>query len=162
MTKLKESYKSLHSCICLPIREDSTLYPHTSKFTTDNALYALYQVKNGQPRLIAYAGRRIPTVAQNYSITKLELYGLTMNIASFSHLLKKVNFDAVVRTFSSNTYQRRVSQEPATTRIREVIRVLSSYTFNLYYLKVIDMVLSNFLQGWKDIRVALMQLSPYH
>ena len=36
------------------------------------------------------------TTAQNYSITKLELGGLAINIASFSHLLMIVNFDAVV------------------------------------------------------------------
>ena len=38
----------------------------------------------------------MPSAAQNYSITELELYRLAINIASFSHLLKKVCFDAVV------------------------------------------------------------------
>ena len=34
--------------------------------------------------------------AQNYSITELEMCGLDFNIASFSHLFKTVDFDAVV------------------------------------------------------------------
>ena len=59
------------------------LYSDTSKFAT---LSALYQIQNGWPKLIAY----------NYSITELEMCGLAINIASFVHLLKKVDCDAVV------------------------------------------------------------------
>ena len=33
---------------------------------------------------------------RKYSITELELCGLAINIASFSHLLKRVDFDAIV------------------------------------------------------------------
>ena len=69
------------------------LYSDTSKFATGSALY---QVQNGQPRLIAYASKRMPEAAKNYSITELEMCGLAMNIATFSHLLKKVDFDAIV------------------------------------------------------------------
>ena len=54
------------------------------------------QIQNGQPRLIAYARKRMPEAAKNYSITELEMCRLAMNIATFSHLLKKVDFDAVV------------------------------------------------------------------
>ena len=38
----------------------------------------------------------MPEAAKNYSITELEMCGLAMNIAMFSHLLKTVDFDAVV------------------------------------------------------------------
>ena len=48
------------------------------------------------PRLIAYASKRMPDAAKNYSITELEMCGLAINIASFAHLLKRVDFDAVV------------------------------------------------------------------
>ena len=40
--------------------------------------------------------KRLPEAAKNYSITELELCGLAINIASFSHLLKRVDFDAIV------------------------------------------------------------------
>ena len=35
--------------------------------------------------------------------------------------------------------------EPATTRIKRLLEVLSSYSFNLYYIKGKDMILSDFL-----------------
>ena len=40
----------------------------------------------------------MPEAAKNYSITELEMCGLAMNITTFSHLLKKVDFDVVVQT----------------------------------------------------------------
>ena len=69
------------------------LYSDTSKFATGRVLY---QIQNGQPRLIAYASKRMPDAAKNYSINELEMCGLAINIMTFSHLLKKVDFDAVV------------------------------------------------------------------
>ena len=70
-----------------------TLYSDTSKHVTGSALY---QVQDGSPRLIAYASKRMPDVAKNYSITELEMCCLAINIASLAHLLKRVDFDAVV------------------------------------------------------------------
>ena len=64
------------------------LYSETSKFATGSALY---QIQNGQPRLTAYASKRMPEAAKNYSITELEMCGLAMTITTFSHLLKKVD-----------------------------------------------------------------------
>ena len=45
------------------------LYSDTSKFTTGSALY---QIQGGKPKLIAYASKRLPEAARNYSITELE------------------------------------------------------------------------------------------
>ena len=69
-------------------KERFHLYSDTSTFISGSALY---QIRNGQPKLIAYTSKGMPTVAQNYSVTKLELYGLSIYIASFSHLLKRVH-----------------------------------------------------------------------
>ena len=69
------------------------LYSDTSKFATGSTLY---QIQNGMPKLIAYASKRLPEAAKSYSITELELHGLAINIASFSHLLKRVDFDTIV------------------------------------------------------------------
>ena len=69
------------------------LYLVTSKFTAGSGLY---QIQNGKPKLIAYASKRLPEAARSYSITELELCGLAINIASFSHLLKRVDFDMIV------------------------------------------------------------------
>ena len=67
------------------------LYSDTSKFTAGSALH---QIQNGKPRLIAYTSKRLPEAVRIYSIIELELCGLAINIASFSHLLKRVDFDA--------------------------------------------------------------------
>ena len=69
------------------------LYSVTSKYATGSALY---QIQNGKQKLIAYASKRLPEAARNYSITELEMCGLAINITSFTHLLKKVAFDAIV------------------------------------------------------------------
>ena len=121
------------------------LYSDTSKFATGSALY---QIQNGQPKLIAYASKRMPEAAKNYSITELEMCGLAMNIATFSHLLKKVDFDAVVDHLAI-THIMRSKAEPATTRIKRLLELLSPYSFNLYYIKGKDMVLSDFLSRQK-------------
>ena len=121
------------------------LYSDTSKFTTGSALY---QIQNGQPKLTAYASKRMPKAAKNYLITELEMCGLAMNIATFSHLLKKVDFDAVVDHLAI-THIMRSKAEPATTRIKRLLGLLSPYSFNLYYIKGKDMVLSDFLSRQK-------------
>ena len=71
-----------------------------------------------------------------------------MNIMTFLHLLKKVDFDAVVDHLAM-THIMRSKAEPATTRIKRLIELLSPYSFNLYYIKGKDMVLSDFLSRQK-------------
>ena len=70
--------------------------------------------------------------------------GLAINIASFAHLLRKVDFDAVVDHLAI-TQIMRSKAEPATNRIKRLLKVLSTYSFNLYYIKGKDMILSDFL-----------------
>ena len=86
----------------------------------------------------------MPEVAKNYSITELEMCGLAMNITTFSHLLKKVDLDAVVDHLAI-THIMKSKAEPATTRIKRLLELLSPYSFYLYYIKGKDMVLSDFL-----------------
>ena len=117
------------------------LYLDSSKYATGSALY---QVQNVTPKLIAYASKRMPKAARNYSITELEMYGLAINTASFAHLLKRVDFDAVVDHLAI-THIMKSKMEPATNRIKRLLEVLSSYSFNLYYIKGKDMTLSDFL-----------------
>ena len=117
------------------------LYSDTSKYATGGALY---QIQNGKPKLIAYSSKRLPEAACNYSITELEMCGLAINIASFAHLLRKVDFDAVVDHLVI-TQIMRSKVEPATNRIKRLLEVLSAYSFNLYYIKGKDMILSDFL-----------------
>ena len=117
------------------------LYSDTSKYATGSTLY---QIQNGKPKLIAYASKRLPEAAHNYSITELEMCGLMINIASFVHLLRKVDFDAVIDHLAI-MHIMKSKVEPATTRIERLLEVLSSYYFNLYYIKGKDMILSDIL-----------------
>ena len=117
------------------------LYSDTSKIATGSALY---QFQDGKPKLIAHASKRMPEAAKNYSITELEMCGLAIYIATFSHLLRKVDFDAVVDHLAI-THIMKSKMEPSTNRIKRLLKVLSSYSYNLYYIKGKDKVLSDFL-----------------
>ena len=117
------------------------LYSDTSKYATGSALY---QIQNGKPKLIAYVSKRLPEAACNYSITELEMCGLAINIVSFAHLLRKVDFDMVVDHLAI-TQIMRSKVELVTNRIKRILEVLSAYSFNLYYIKRKDMILSDFL-----------------
>ena len=70
--------------------------------------------------------------------------GLAINIATFSHLLKRVDFDDVVDHLAI-MHIMKSKMEPATSRIKRLLEVLSSHSFNLYYIKCKDMVLSDYL-----------------
>ena len=113
----------------------------TSKFATGSALY---QIQNGKPELIAYASKRLPEDARYYSITGLEMCRLAINIASFVHLFKRVDLDAIVDHLAL-MYIFKSEAELTTTRIKRFLQILSSYSFNSYYIKGKDMVFSDFL-----------------
>ena len=117
------------------------LYSDTSKYATGSALY---QIQGGKHKLIAYASKRLPEAAKHYSTTELQLYRLAINIASFAHLLKRIDFDAIVDHLTL-THIIKSKAEPATTRIKQLLELISSYSFNLYYMKGKDMILRDFL-----------------
>ena len=77
----------------------------------------LLQIQYRKPKLIAYTSKRLPETAKNDSITELELCGLAINMASFWHLLKRVDFDVIVDHLAL-TNNIKSKAEPATTRIK--------------------------------------------
>ena len=101
------------------------LYLDTSTFATGSALY---QIQNGKSKLTAYASKRLPEAMRSYSITELELCSLAINIASFSHLLERVDFDAIVDHLA-HTHIIKSKVEPATTTIKRLLELISSYSF---------------------------------
>ena len=102
------------------------LYSDTSKFAMGGTLY---EIQNGKPKLIVCASKRLPEAVRNYSIPELELCGLDINIASFSHVLKRVYFDAIVDHLAL-MHIIKSKAEPATTRIKRLLELISSYSFN--------------------------------
>ena len=93
--------------------------------------------------------KRYQKAVRNYSITELELCGLAINIGSFSHLLKRVDFDAIIDHLSL-THIIKSKTEPATIRIKRLLESITSYSFNLYYIKGRDMALTDFLSRQND------------
>ena len=122
------------------------LYSNTSKSATGSAFY---QIQNGKPKLIAYSSKRLPEATRSYSITELELCGLAINIASFSYLLKRVDFDVIVDHLAL-THIIKSKAEPAMARIKRLLELICSSSFNLYYMKGKDMILSDFLSRQKN------------
>ena len=92
--------------------------------------------------------KRLPEATRSYSITELDLCSFAINKASFSHLLKRVDFDAIIDHLAlMHIIKSKV--EPATTRIKGLLELISSYSFNLYYMKGKDMILNDFLSRQK-------------
>ena len=90
----------------------------------------------------------LPEGARNYSLKELEMCGLAINIASFAYLLKKVDFNVIVDHLALMQINK-IKVEPATTRMNRLLELLSSYLFNVYYIKGKDMILSIFLSRQK-------------
>ena len=59
-------------------------------------------------------------------------------------MLKRVDFDAIIDHLAF-THIIKSKVEPATVRIKRLLELISSYSFNLYYIKGKGMVLSDFL-----------------
>ena len=59
-------------------------------------------------------------------------------------MLKIVDFDATVDHLAL-THIIKSKMEPATARIKRLLELISSYSFNLYYMKGKDIILSDFL-----------------
>ena len=79
--------------------------------------------------------------------------GLAINIASFSHLFKRVDFNEIVDHLAL-MHIIKWKAELTTSRIKRLLEFISSYSFNLYYIKGKDMILSHFLLK-KDMTIAI-------
>ena len=83
--------------------------------------------------------------------------GLAINIAIFAHLLKRVDFDAIVDHLAI-MHIMKSKMEPTTNRIKRLLGLLSSYFFNLYYMK--GKVLSDFLSRQQVDESDLHEIIP--
>ena len=86
--------------------------------------------------------------------------GLDIDITSFMHLLKTVYFDSIVDHLAL-VYIVKSKAEPATTRIKRLLEVLISFSFNLYYIKGKGMILSDFLSRQKNNDSNLHEAIPF-
>ena len=89
---------------------------------------ALYQEQKGENRLCGYNSKRLPEAASRYSISELELLGLTINIASFKTYLKNTSFSVEV-DHSALVNIMHSKKEPPTLRIKKLLEVFKSVLF---------------------------------
>ena len=125
LKKSKVDYRNHQSYIYL-MEKEGFIYIQTQVNMLQGVLCTKY--RNGKPKLIAYASKRLPEAARNYSITELERCGLAINITSFAHLLKKVDFDAIVDHLAL-VHILKSKTEPATPRIKRLLEGALAFSF---------------------------------
>ena len=132
------------------------LYLNTSIEGTGSSLL---QIQGGKPRLIGYASKALPEACSRYSVTELEMTGLLVNMNLWKNLLKHREFDAAVDHVAVAQIMK-AKTELATTRIMRLLDRLSAYSFNLYYVKGRDMILSDYLSRHRQKDLNPSELIP--
>ena len=132
-------------------------------FFTDTSIEgtgsSLWQIQGGKPNLIGYASKTLPEACSRYSVTELEMTGLLVNMNLWKNLLKHREFDAAV-DHAAVAQIMKAKTEPATTRIMRLLDRLSAYSFNLYYVKGRDMILSDYLSRHRQKDLDPSELIP--
>ena len=123
-----------------------TLYSDTSK---THAGSALWQMQQGQNKLIGYASKSLPKACVNYGITELEMTGLLVNMENWKFYLGRKDFDAAV-DHRAIPYIMKSKELPTTDRIIRILQRLGRFNFHLYYVKGKDMILCDFLSRIKS------------
>ena len=85
--------------------------------------------------------------------------GLLVNMNLCKNLLKHREFDAAV-DHAAVAQIMKAKTEPATTRIMRLLNRLSAYSFNLYYVKGRDMILSDYLSRHRQKDLDPSELIP--
>ena len=132
------------------------LYSDTSIEGTGSSLW---QIQEGKPKLIGYASKTLPEACSRYSVPELEMTGLLVNMNLWKNLLKHREFDAAVDHVAVAQIMK-AKTEPATTRIMRLLDRCSAYSFNLYYVKGRDMILSDYLSRHRQKDLDPSELIP--
>ena len=132
------------------------LYSDTSIEGTGSSLW---QIQEGKPKLIGYASKTLPEACSRYSVTELEMTGLLVNMNLWKNLLKHREFDAAV-DHAAVAQIMKAKTEPATIRTMRLLDRLSAYSFNLYYVKGRDMILSDYLSRHRHANLDPSELIP--
>ena len=132
------------------------LYADTSIEGTGSSLW---QIQEGKAKLIGYASKTLPEACSRYSVTELEMTGLLVNMNLWRNLLKHREFDAAVDHVAVKQIMK-AKTEPASTRIMRLLDRLSAYSFNLYYVKGRDMILSDYLSRHRKRDLDPSELIP--
>ena len=117
------------------------LYVDTSRIGVGASLW---QIQDGQERLLAYFSKVLPKAACHYSVTELELTGVTIAVSAFKHLLKSTAFE-VYTDHASIPQIMKSKVEPQTDRIKRLLEKLSSYAIKIGFKKGSSLVIADYL-----------------
>ena len=109
--------------------------------------------------MTGYASKSLPEACSRYSVTELEITGLLVNMNLWKNLLQHREFDAAV-DHAAVAQIMKAKTEQATTRIMRLLDRLSAYSFNLYYVKGRDMILSDYLSRHRQKDLDPSELIP--
>ena len=115
------------------------LYSDTSR---RHAGSAMWQMQNGQPKLIGYSSKTLPKACLNYSVTELEIFGLSINLHQWNHLIAKIDFDCATDHLAA--VQIMHGKDEPKGHIGLILDKIFEYTFRLYYVKGKDLILADY------------------
>ena len=93
------------------------------------------------PKLITYASKRLPEAVRILFHYRVRTAYISFQYSIvFPTYLKRVDFDAISRSSMPLTHIIKSKAEPATIKIKRLLELISSYSFNLYYIKGKDIV----------------------
>ena len=104
----------------------------------------LWQIQDGQERLLAYYSKALPKASKHYGVSELELTGLCYAIHAFRHLLKNTTFQ-VFTDHSSIPLLLKSKAEPSSDRIKRLLERLSGYSIQIGFRKGSEMVIADYL-----------------
>ena len=100
----------------------------------------MWQMQNGQPKLIGYSSKTLPKACLNYSVTELEMFGLSINLHQWNHLIAKIDFDCATDHLAA--VQIMHGKDEPKGHIGRILEKILDYTFRLYYAKGKDLILA--------------------
>ncbi len=138
MEECQESFeavkKAMSKAPVLVLPNQTGLFQLQSDTSKTRCRGVLFQVQDGEPRLLGYYSRKLPPVCACYGITKLEMTGMTAVITAFHHLLSHIHFE-VHMDHSAIMYIMKAKDEPCTDRIMRLLEILQKYSFVVKYQK---------------------------
>ena len=117
------------------------LYVDTSKLGVGASLW---QIQDGQERLLAYFSKALAKSAQHYGISELELTGIYIAVSAFRYLLKNTAFE-VYTDHASIPQIMKAKTEPTTDRLKRLLEKLSSYAIKIGFCKGSSLVIADYL-----------------
>ena len=100
-------------------------------------------------KLVGYYSKRLKECCTRYSITELELTGMTINISGFKYLLARRYFKVIV-DHRALIYIWKAKTEPKTDRLKKLLEVCMGYNFDVSYEKGATMHCADFLSRHPD------------